>query len=107
MSEAWFYTEGGRQRGPVSIGALQQRRAAGTLLATDLVWRKGMSEWQPAERLPVLGFAGATGTDAGAVKPTAEAVPSAAAVEPLPCRSLGGSSDVMLTARAAEMLRQT
>jgi len=43
----WFYAVGGQQQGPVDDAELDRLIAAGTLAAETLVWREGMSGWQP------------------------------------------------------------
>jgi hypothetical protein len=48
MAEEWFYTNDGQQMGPVSIAALRDLAAQGSLQPADLVWTEGMSTWVPA-----------------------------------------------------------
>lgn len=43
----WYYEENGQQQGPISQEQLDELIKTGTVLATTLVWREGMSEWQP------------------------------------------------------------
>jgi len=43
----WFYSDGGKQVGPVSETDLESLVQAGTVRADTLVWREGMSDWQP------------------------------------------------------------
>src|SRR5690242_7201802 len=43
----WFYAEGNQQRGPVSDEQLEELVRLGKLTSESLVWREGMSNWQP------------------------------------------------------------
>jgi hypothetical protein len=43
----WYYAEGRQQRGPVSAEEFQRLVKDGTVRADTLVWREGMSNWQP------------------------------------------------------------
>ncbi|WP_269789888.1 RDD family protein [Stenotrophomonas sp. Iso1] len=58
MSE-WYYADAQRERhGPVDAGAIREKFRQGELDLTALVWREGMSQWQPlsavAEELQLL-----------------------------------------------------
>jgi interferon-induced transmembrane protein/uncharacterized protein DUF4339 len=44
----WYYTRGGQQQGPVEEQALKELLSSGDLPLTELVWREGMGNWQPA-----------------------------------------------------------
>jgi hypothetical protein len=52
----WYYSKSGRQLGPVPESELSRLAASGEINpATDLVWREGMADWQPASQaLPHL-----------------------------------------------------
>lgn len=52
--DAWYYATGGRQNGPIPLSELIRLYATGTVGPKDLVWREGMSNWQPAEEVPDL-----------------------------------------------------
>ena len=43
----WFYSNAGPQIGPVSDAEFENLVRQGTIQSTTLVWREGMSEWQP------------------------------------------------------------
>jgi GYF domain 2 len=43
----WFYAEGNRQNGPVSDSQLEELLRSGKISSSTLVWREGMSQWQP------------------------------------------------------------
>lgn len=47
----WYYAKNGQQQGPVSEEQLRQMLGSGELLGTDLVWRDGMNQWEPAGRV--------------------------------------------------------
>ncbi|MDY3555836.1 DUF4339 domain-containing protein [Gemmata sp. JC717] len=50
----WYYTSGVTRLGPVSDAELRALAANGKVRPSDLVWRKGMSEWVPASRIKGL-----------------------------------------------------
>jgi len=43
----WYYAEAGQQRGPVAESEFDGLISAGTIRDDTLVWRDGMSNWQP------------------------------------------------------------
>jgi hypothetical protein len=52
MNDAqWYFGRDGAQGGPVSEQEVRRMLAAGELRGTDLVWRDGLVEWQPAARV--------------------------------------------------------
>ena len=51
---SWYYSENGRQAGPVTAGALREMASSGRLGPQDLVWREGMGDWRPASTVPEL-----------------------------------------------------
>jgi hypothetical protein len=48
----YFLGLGGQQVGPLDMNGLRQEIQQGRLLRSTLVWRDGMSSWEPAERVP-------------------------------------------------------
>ena len=53
----WLYsTNDDDQKGPVSAKELQRLAESGELRADDLVWKEGMDEWVPANRLKGMTF---------------------------------------------------
>ncbi|GAA4723039.1 Membrane protease subunit, stomatin/prohibitin family, contains C-terminal Zn-ribbon domain [Promicromonospora umidemergens] len=57
----WYLGNGGAQTGPFDDAALAAQAAAGTLTAGTLIWRAGMSAWEPASSVPdVARHLGAT-----------------------------------------------
>ena len=73
MALQYYYADDDERRGPVDLDAL---RAAGITRAT-LVWREGLSDWQPAGELPELDHlftlpGGASATTEPADRPYAE-----------------------------------
>jgi hypothetical protein len=51
----WYYSKNGTQLGPVTEADLKAKLASGEVLPTDLVWKDGMANWQPASNVPELG----------------------------------------------------
>ena len=47
---SWYYATGGQQVGPITDAELEQLVRAGTITADTLVWREGMTDWQPYAR---------------------------------------------------------
>lgn len=43
----WYYVDAGQQAGPVSDEQLDSLRTAGKIADDTLVWREGMTDWQP------------------------------------------------------------
>ena len=64
----WYYTQDGRQTGPVSFYQLQQLANAGTLKTTDHVWTEGQEDWKPAGEVAGL-FSGNTAVPPPPVTP--------------------------------------
>jgi len=54
MSNAWFYTSGGVQQGPISIEDLKARHAVGQIPPDALIWKEGMGDWKPWNQVPEL-----------------------------------------------------
>jgi hypothetical protein len=54
MATDWYYSNSGRKRGPVTSSQLKALARTGKLLPTDLVWKDGMSSWQPASKVKGL-----------------------------------------------------
>jgi hypothetical protein len=50
----WYVEVDGERRGPLSLAKLRSLIASGKVADDDLVWRKGFSDWQPAEDFPEL-----------------------------------------------------
>ena len=51
----WYYAINNRQYGPVSEAALGERLRAGVITEDSLVWRAGLTDWQPLRTaLPAL-----------------------------------------------------
>ena len=46
----WYYSDQGRQAGPLSDSELENLQRSGRIGATTLVWRAGMAEWEPLQR---------------------------------------------------------
>lgn len=74
---SWYYEQGGKRQGPVSSEELQQLHTAGTVADNTLVWRAGMSDWQPYGR--ATGQAASQPEDQAAGETAAEATGEATA----------------------------
>jgi hypothetical protein len=46
--EAWFYTLGGERIGPVTVDKLRELFTDQTIDGDTPIWRKGMTNWEPA-----------------------------------------------------------
>jgi hypothetical protein len=55
--QPWYYSQTGKQQGPVSGTKLRQLAQDGTLQPTDLLWKEGLKSWRPASELKGLVFA--------------------------------------------------
>ena len=44
---AWFYAEGGQQKGPVDDSVLDDLVRSGVIRPETLIWREGQANWQP------------------------------------------------------------
>lgn len=65
----WYYAIGDQRQGPISDAELDALIAAGTVTPQTLVWREGMSDWQPLKDARPAG--GAEQAPAGSIKCTA------------------------------------
>jgi hypothetical protein len=101
MAEAnWYYARGGQQAGPTDLQTLRDMIASGQLMASELVWRDGMPDWQPAGQVAALSdaFGGGGGTGGGTggggaaeypVAPSAAGYPAQQAGYPQPQAGYG------------------
>jgi hypothetical protein len=48
MASKWYYSKDGQRHGPVSSSEVMNLANSGDLLPTDLLWKEGMAEWEPA-----------------------------------------------------------
>ncbi|HTT37255.1 MAG TPA: DUF4339 domain-containing protein [Burkholderiales bacterium] len=77
MSEFWI-ARAGQKFGPYAEDIVRANYARGKVLATDLLWREGMAQWEPASQL--LGgpaAAQATNSPPPIAAPASPAVPAA------------------------------
>ena len=80
MSQEWYYSVEGDRQGPVSAQELKKLVEAGSIKASDLVWKDGMADWVPAKTIKGLFAAGASsGGTPAASAPTKTAEPKEAA----------------------------
>ena len=54
MADQWYYAQEGQRRGPISEDELKRLASSGQLKATDKVWTKGITAWQPASEIEGL-----------------------------------------------------
>lgn len=55
----WYYSKNGTQLGPVEQSELQSKISTGEVSPSDLVWREGLADWQPAAQVAELRAASA------------------------------------------------
>jgi uncharacterized RDD family membrane protein YckC len=48
----WYYSDNGKQAGPVSDEALQQLVRSGSIRPETIVWHSGLSAWTPYAKVP-------------------------------------------------------
>jgi TM2 domain-containing membrane protein YozV len=66
VSQEWYYSVDGDRQGPVSAADLKKLADAGTLKATDLVWKDGMADWAQAKTVKGLFGGGSVANPAPA-----------------------------------------
>jgi hypothetical protein len=57
----WYYESNGRPQGPILESELRQLKADGKIEAACLVWKEGMEDWMPLEKVGALGSPTAPG----------------------------------------------
>lgn len=83
MASEWYYTSNGKQApGPVSSSQLRELAATGRLLPTDLVWKEGMENWEPAGSIKSLFPQGAKAAEPA--NPPVAAAPAGPAAQVAP-----------------------
>ncbi|MCH8150289.1 MAG: DUF4339 domain-containing protein, partial [Planctomycetes bacterium] len=55
--EMWHFARDGKQLGPFDVESFRQMMSRGEIGPRDVVWKKGMESWIPAEDLPEFRFA--------------------------------------------------
>lgn len=50
----WYYTKMGLQQGPVPEDELRQKIRRGEIGESNLLWREGMGDWLPFDKIPEL-----------------------------------------------------
>ena len=109
----WYYADADHARqGPIDAAELVRLRLQGRLAWDTLVWREGMTDWQPMrdfaselaqadDRAPALAETAAPGA-AGATVPPAGAAP---ATEPALPAEIGSVEELFLVGRHLEQYR--
>jgi GYF domain 2 len=93
MANEWFYEHNGEKFGLLTIEQFRSVAAAKAILPTDLIWKKGMTEWVKASRLKrLLGqpYAGG-GTASMPLQPPVEIKPLVNS-EPAKAKALNSSA---------------
>ncbi len=54
MASHWYYAKGSTKHGPLSGRDLKQLADSGELHPDDLIWKTGMTDWQPANTVKGL-----------------------------------------------------
>ena len=86
-SAEWYYAVNGQQVGPVAEDALRQLLLSRQVSYTDLVWREGMKDWQPAGTIAALATANVAPPTQQAANPASQPNPAAQpnpTAEPVP-----------------------
>lgn len=89
MGQEWYYSQNGKQYGPVSAAELKQLAAAGKLQSTDHLWKGGMDKWIAARS--VKGLFPATQAPVATAAPPAP--PAKAAPPPVTAHSTVADGD--------------
>lgn len=71
----WFYSKNGTQLGPISGDELRAKLGSGEVSPADLVWREGMSDWQPSAKVPELASVAALPSATSPIPPSLGNVP--------------------------------
>lgn len=50
----WYYSKNGMQMGPLSQEEIALKAKGGEILASDLVWKEGMTDWKPLAQVSEL-----------------------------------------------------
>ena len=66
-SEEWYYGINGQSTGPVTMSTLKELLGNGQLANDDMLWKKGMGDWQPVRTFKEFGGKGSRSKAAGAV----------------------------------------
>lgn len=61
----WFYSLGNEQNGPITETQLDELIRSGKINRETLVWREGMSDWQPLGAVRTIGVPSLPGANSG------------------------------------------
>lgn len=78
----YYVGRNGQQSGPFPLEQLQQMAASGELAATDLVWKEGMPNWEPAGSIPGLFAASPAVVSPAVVSPSSPPLVQASVLPP-------------------------
>lgn len=54
LAQKWYYAKSGQRYGPLPAARLRKMVQQGDLSPDDLVWCRGMEDWQPVSRTPLV-----------------------------------------------------
>ena len=75
MAEQWYYAKNNETHGPVSSSELRQLAQDGKLTPTDHIWKQGMIDWVPADRVKGLFVEKETASTPSPPSPTSSPSP--------------------------------
>lgn len=89
----WYYSKNGMQLGPLSQEELASKATSGEVLASDLIWREGMTDWKPMAQ--VAEFQNSSGPvmppPVGMITPMRQSSAFRRAMLREPCRIISGN----------------
>jgi len=91
MADQWYYTQNDERQGPVTPEELKELVNSGQLKPHDLIWKKGMPNWVPAQTIKGLTFPASETPPPIPVPPVSQQVEA-------PLRFLNADSPVRTTA---------
>lgn len=105
---AWHYSAGGKQHGPVAEDMVVQALASGQLPPDTLLWRDGMAQWQEARSIQQLWANGEAAAAPAPAYPAPAGYAGPAAQRPLAYEPSGGQAqELVISPRVLDLLRQT
>jgi hypothetical protein len=96
----WFYAENGQQAGPVSEADLDNLQRSGRIAGSTLVWRAGMTDWQPLEKVRPSANPGVPPAVSPAGIPPVIGIPPAGAAVCAECRREFPQSEMIFLNRS-------
>lgn len=69
----WYYSKNGTQLGPIAQEELRSKLSSSEISQSDLVWKDGMGDWQPAGMIAELAISATRTSPPGQVPPVTAA----------------------------------